>query len=326
MSEESTAGQRVALAMSPVVASDVERKSAKLTPTRCWTLLLVMLALVKLGLFNINMGANASPERIAGVARTAETLGFESLWAGEHIVLPDPQAPPSPMAPQDPCIDAVLALTWAAAATSTIRLATGIVILPQRNPLVLAKEVASLDVLSGGRLTLGVGVGYLQPEFAAIGANYDDRGAVTDDFLAAMASLWYDEHPEHHGPFSDFAGIDAYPRPVQQPIPIVIGGHSAPAYRRAVASGHGWYGFAQKPEDTAASIEGLRRAAEQVERAEHLGELEISVTPRVPLTDETVTAFAELGVHRLVPMPRPGATEAHIDALMGDAAAAVLRG
>ena len=285
-----------------------------------------MLALVKLGLFNINMGANASPERIAGVARTAETLGFESLWAGEHIVLPDPQAPPSPMAPQDPCIDAVLALTWAAAATSTIRLATGIVILPQRNPLVLAKEVASLDVLSGGRLTLGVGVGYLQPEFAAIGANYDDRGAVTDDFLAAMASLWYDEHPEHHGPFSDFAGIDAYPRPVQQPIPIVIGGHSAPAYRRAVASGHGWYGFAQKPEDTAASIEGLRRAAEQVERAEHLGELEITVTPRVPLTDETVTAFAELGVHRLVPMPRPGATEADIDALMGEAAAAVVRG
>ncbi len=285
-----------------------------------------MLALVKLGLFNINMGANASRERISGVARTAEKLGFESLWAGEHIVLPDPQAPPSPMAPQDPCIDAVLALTWAAAATSTIRLATGIVILPQRNPLVLAKEVASLDVLSGGRLTLGVGVGYLQPEFAAIGANYDDRGAVTDDFLAAMASLWYDEHPEHHGPFSDFAGIDAYPRPVQQPIPIVIGGHSGPAYRRAVASGHGWYGFAQKPPDTAASIVGLRRAAEQVERAEHLGELEMSVTPRVPLTDETVSVFAELGVHRLVPMPRPGATEADIDARMAEAAAAVVRG
>jgi probable F420-dependent oxidoreductase len=279
---------------------------------------------MKLGLFNINMGANASPERIAGVARTAESLGFESLWAGEHIVLPDPQAPPSPMAPQDPCIDAVLALTWAAAATSAIRLATGIVILPQRNPLVLAKEVASLDVLSGGRLTLGVGVGYLQPEFAAVGANYEDRGAVTDDFLAAMASLWYDEHPEHHGPFSDFSGIDAYPRPVQQPIPIVIGGHSAPAYRRAVSSGQGWYGFAQKPEDTAASIEGLRRAAEHVERPEHLGELEISVTPRVPLTDETVSAFAELGVHRLVPMPRPGATEADIDALMGEAAVAVV--
>lgn len=280
---------------------------------------------MKLGLFNINMGANATPERIAAVARTAETLGYDSLWAGEHIVLPDPQVPPSPMAPQEPCIDTLLALAWAAAATSTIRLATGIVILPQRNPVVLAKETASLDVLSGGRLTLGVGVGYLQPEFAAIGANYDERGAVTDDFLAAMTSLWYDERPEHHGPFSDFAGVDAHPRPVQQPIPIVIGGHSAAAYRRAVSSGHGWYGFAQTPDDTAASIDGLRRAAEQIDRPEHLGELEISVTPRGRLTDETVSAFAELGVHRLVPMPRPGSTEADIDAVLGEAAATIAR-
>lgn len=280
---------------------------------------------MKLGLFNINMGANATPDRIAGVARTAETLGFESLWAGEHVVLPDPQVPPSPMAPQDPCLDPLLALTWAAAATSTIRLATGIVILPQRNPVVLAKEVASVDVLSGGRLTLGVGVGYLEPEFAAVGANFAERGAVTDDFLAAMASLWYDERPEHHGRFSDFAGVDAHPRPVQQPIPIVIGGHSPAAYRRAVASGHGWYGFAQTPDDTAASIEGLRRAADEVERPEHLGELEITVTPRVRLDDETVEAYADLGVHRLVPMPRPGATEADIDALLGEAANAVLR-
>lgn len=103
----------------------------------------------------------------------------------------------------------------------------------------LAKELASLDVLSGGRLTFGVGVGYLEPEFAAIGANFADRGAVTDDFLAAMASLWYDERPEHHGPFADFAGVDAHPRPVQGPVPVVVGGHSAPAYRRAVAIGHG---------------------------------------------------------------------------------------
>jgi probable F420-dependent oxidoreductase len=279
-----------------------------------------MLRLVKLGLFSINIGANASPDRIAGVARSAEAAGFESLWAGEHIVLPDPQVPPSPMGPQDPCIDAVLALTWAAAATSTIRLATGIIILPQRNPVVLAKELASLDVLSGGRFTFGVGVGYLRPEFAAIGADYDHRGAVTDDFLAAMNSLWYDESPAHHGPFSDFAGVDAHPRPVQRPIPVVVGGHSAPAYRRAVASGHGWYGFAQKPDDTAASLEGLRRAADEVERPTHLGELEISVTPRVPLTEAAMDAFAELGVHRLVPMPRPGATAEDIDALI-DAAA-----
>ena len=136
--------------------------------------------------------------------RQAEAAGFDSIWAGEHVVLPDPQAPPSPMAPQDPALDPLLALTWAAAHTTTLRLATGIVILPQRNPVVLAKQIASLDVLSGGRFTLGLGVGYLEPEFRAIGADFANRGAVTDDFVDAMQHLWYDEHPEFHGRFADF--------------------------------------------------------------------------------------------------------------------------
>ncbi len=109
-------------------------------------------------------------------------------------------------------------------------------ILPQRNPVVLAKQIASLDVLSGGRFTFGVGVGYLEPEFRAIGANFDERGAVTDEYLDAMERLWYDEHPEFHGRFADFAGVDAHPRPVQRPIPIVVGGHTragVPPRRRA---------------------------------------------------------------------------------------------
>ena len=261
---------------------------------------------MRLGLFSINMGACAQPTGLAETAAAAERAGFESVWAGEHVVLPDPQVPPSPMAPQDAALDPLLALAWAAANTSTVRLATGIVIMPQRNPVVLAKQVASLDVLSGGRVTLGVGVGYLEPEFRAIGANYDERGAVTDEYLAAMASLWYDEHPQFHGRFADFAGVDAHPRPVQQPIPIVVGGHSAAAYRRSVAGAQGWYGFAQRPEDTAASLAGLAEAGDRVERAESLGRLEISVTPRGRLTAETAAAFAELGVDRLVVMPRPG--------------------
>ena len=121
------------------------------------------MAAVKLGLFNINMGSRCQPEMMADTARAAEAAGFESLWAGEHVILPDPQVPPSPMAPQDPAIDPLIGLTFAAAVTSTIRLATGIVILPQRNPVVLAKEMASLDVVSDGRLIFGVGVGYLKP-------------------------------------------------------------------------------------------------------------------------------------------------------------------
>ena len=282
-----------------------------------------MLAPVQLGLFSINMGPNVAPDQLADIARTAEAAGFESLWAGEHVILPNPQVPPSPMAPQDPALDPLLALAWAAAATTTIRLATGIVILPQRNPVVLAKQVATLDVLSGGRFTLGVGVGYLEPEFRAIGANFPDRGPVTDEFLEAMASLWYDEHPEFHGRFVDFGGVDAHPRPVQPRVPIVIGGHSAPAYRRAVARGDGWYGFAMTPEDVASSMDGLRIAADQVARPAELGELEISVTPRGRLNADTVAAFAELGVHRLVPMPRPSAERADVDALIESAVAAV---
>lgn len=278
---------------------------------------------MKLGLFAINMGASTTPDRLRSTAQAAEAAGFESVWAGEHVALPDPQVPPSPMAPQDPALDPLLALAWAAAATSTLRLATGIVILPQRNPVVLAKQVASLDVLSGGRVTLGVGVGYLEPEFRAIGADFDNRGAVTDEHLDAMARLWYDEHPEFHGRFADFAGIDAFPRPVQQPIPIVIGGHTKLAFRRAVARGHGWYGFALNPESAAASLEGLRAAASDTARPAELGALEITVTPRGRLTKEKAAAFAELGVHRLVPFPPPTADgitatiEASVEAVAG---------
>jgi probable F420-dependent oxidoreductase len=262
---------------------------------------------VKLGLFSINMGASSEPEQLVTTARAAEAAGFDSVWAGEHVVLPDPQVPPSPMAPQDPALDPLLALAWAAAHTSTLRIATGIVIIPQRNPVVLAKQLASLDRLSNGRVMLGVGVGYLEPEFRAIGADYENRGAVTDEYLDAMHHLWYDEHPEYHGRFADFAGVDAHPRPVQMPIPIVIGGHTARAYLRAVARGHGWYGFAMTPEGAAASLAGLRAAAAHIERPAELGELEITVTPRGRLTAETAAAFAELGVHRLVPFPPPTA-------------------
>ena len=258
---------------------------------------------MKLGLFSINMGVSTTPGGLVAVARAAEDAGFDSVWAGEHVVLPDPQVPPSPMAPQDPALDPFLALAWAAAHTSTIKLATGIVILPQRNPVVLAKQVASLDVLSNGRVVLGVGVGYLEPEFRAIGADFEHRGAVTDEYLAAMRSLWDDEHPAFHGRFVDFAGVDAYPRPVQRPIPIVVGGHTTVAYRRAVASGHGWYGFALTPETAAASVEQLRAAASEVDRPIELGELELTVTPRGRITEAKAAAFAELGVHRLVPFP-----------------------
>ena len=139
---------------------------------------------MKLGFFGINVGPCIDPGVLAAVAKAAEDAGYDSLWTGEHVVLPDPQVPPSPVPPETPFLDPAVALTWAAAATSTIRLATGIIILPQRNPLVLAKEFASLDVLSGGRVMLGVASGYLTQEFDALGIPFADRGPRTDEYIA----------------------------------------------------------------------------------------------------------------------------------------------
>jgi probable F420-dependent oxidoreductase len=274
---------------------------------------------VKLGLFAINMYACSRPAELARVARAAESAGFESVWAGEHIVLPDPQAPPSPMAPQDRALDSIIALTFAAAATERVRLGTGIIILPQRNPVVLAKELASLDVLSIGRLIFGIGVGYLRPEFEAVGAPFADRGGRTLEYLAAIRSLWEDEHPSFHGKYVDFEGVDAYPRPLQRPVPIVMGGHTPAAFRRSVEHAHGWYGFALTPEVAAECLAGLTEAATRFPRPRALGPLEITVTPRGRLTSERLEQWQELGVDRLVLFPAPAASVGEIEALIEEA-------
>src|SRR5436189_5937599 len=145
---------------------------------------------MKFGLFGINMGACSNPDAAAKVAVAAEAAGFDSLWTGEHVVLPDPQVPPSPARPDTPLLDPAVALAFLAAHTRTIRLGTGIIILPQRNPLVLAKELASVDVLSRGRLIFGIGVGYLKPEFDAIGEPFDNKSSRTIDFLEELLETW----------------------------------------------------------------------------------------------------------------------------------------
>ena len=216
---------------------------------------------MKIGLFGINFGPCAAPDTARKVAREAESAGFESLWTGEHVVLPDPQVPPSPAAPEVPMLDPTVALAFVAADTKSIRLGTGIIILPQRNPVVLAKELASLDVLSGGRLIFGIGVGYLKPEFDAIGAPFDHKGPRAEEFLAAMLALWTMPKPEFHGRFVSFGGVNAMPRPAQKPHPeIVFGGHTPEAFSRAARLAKGWYGFALNLGATAKCIEGLRAA------------------------------------------------------------------
>src|SRR5947209_12422707 len=165
---------------------------------------------LKFGLTGINGGATSYPEALAGVAQAAEMVGFDSLWAGEHHVL----ATSSTMIPATSrYLNPVVALTYVAAYTRTIRLGTGVLLLPQHQPLILAKELTSLDVLSGGRLIVGIGVGYAEEEFEALGVPFHERGAHADEYLATMRAIWSEEKPAYHGQYVSFQGVQAYPHP-----------------------------------------------------------------------------------------------------------------
>lgn len=258
---------------------------------------------MKFGLFGINFGVAGDVNAMIHIAKAAEASGLESVWTGEHVVLPDPRVEPSPSDPQTLFLDPAVALSHIAAHTSRLRLGTGVIILPQRNPLVLAKELASVDVVSNGRLIFGLGAGYLEPEFRALGAPFEDRGAVTDEAIEAIKALWTMEKPAYKGRFFNFAGIDAQPRPVQKPHPpIVVGGVSRSGARRAARYGNGWYGFLTDIEATVQSIEWIRSYVANGVRPDELGEVEISVTPPMPLTKVVVDRYEEIGVHRLIPM------------------------
>src|SRR5262245_38134886 len=199
---------------------------------------------MKFGLHSVNLHSCSHPEAAARLARAAEAAGFESLWVADHIVLPDPPVAGRPMAPDMRLLDPIVSLTFLAAHTSRVLLGTGVIILPQRQAVVLAKQLASLDVLSKGRLVFGLGVGWCEPEMRASGASFPGRGRIADDYLAAMRALWTQPSPSYRGPHVSFTGVQAMPRPVQSPVPIVVGGRTPPAFRRAVTKGNGWYGFA----------------------------------------------------------------------------------
>jgi probable F420-dependent oxidoreductase len=265
---------------------------------------------LKFGLFSLNIGAYSSPATATRLARTAEAAGFDSLWVGEHVVLPDPRIPPSPMAPEESILDPIVTLSFLAAHTTRVLLGTGIIILPQRNPLVLAKELASLDQLSEGRLLFGVGVGYLEPEFRALGVPFEDRGARTEEYLAAMRAIWSQPKPSYHGKYVSFANVQAHP---QRNIRIVMGGRSPSAYRRAAQDSVGWYGYALDLEGTTRALEGLREAEQRYQRPAELGRLEISVTPRGTINREQAEQYAALGVHRLILNPPPHASPSELE-------------
>ncbi len=255
---------------------------------------------MKFGIFGLGSGV-ADPDILRSVAQAADEAGLESLWCGEHVVLPKPRVAPSPADPDLEFLHPSVVLTYLAACTERVKLGTGIVLIAQRNPVVLAKEFASADVLSRGRMILGIGAGYLEPEFDAIGAPFRERGRRTDEAIDAMRALWNEEDPTFDGDFWQFAGIDAHPRPVTAGgVPIHVGGHSEAALRRAAERGQGWYGWMQGPDQTAGYVERLNQLCEEVERPAQLGPLEITITPPARLTEEAVEQYADAGAHRLV--------------------------
>lgn len=205
---------------------------------------------MKFGLFGMNAGAGATAGGARSAALLAEEIGLDSLWALDHVVVPSGYQTEYPYdesgkmmggAEEVPIADPLTWLTFAAAVTDRVKLATGIIVLPQRNPLVLAKQVASLDVLSGGRVVLGVGVGWLAEEFAAVGVPFADRGRRHDDYIEAMRALWSETRATVHNTYTEFDNAISLPHPVGGAVPIVIGGRSARSARRAAQIGDGYF-------------------------------------------------------------------------------------
>jgi probable F420-dependent oxidoreductase len=257
---------------------------------------------VKFGLRYANTGPYIDAARAVELAQAGEEAGFESIWTVDHVVVPAgyrstyPYASGGRMAGGDdavPIPEPLIWMAWVASATTTIKLGTGVLILPQRNPVVTAKEVGTLAHLSGGRVLLGVGVGWLEEEFAALGADFAQRGPITDEYIAAMRELWAGERPSFHGTWVSFDDAYCRPRPPGGTVPIIIGGHSPAAARRAGRLGDGFFPARGAPAEL---IDVVRRTADQAGRDPEA----IEITTSLPddLTD--IPELAARGVSRLL--------------------------
>lgn len=255
---------------------------------------------MRIGVCSANSGPYTTRDALIRLSEAAEKAGIDSIWVSEHLVVPDPKRPPSNMDPKDPILDPVTSLAFLAARTESVRLGTGIIVLPLRNPLILAKELATVDVLSGGRLVFGIGVGYVEREFDALDAPFGDRGVRTEEYLAAIRAIWTQPRPAFDGRSVSFSGVQAFPHPVQRPHPpIVMGGYAAPVMRRTIREADGWYGWGMDLDATGRRLAELRETASRVPRGEGLGPLEITITPPGDVDVETAARYAALGVDRL---------------------------
>jgi len=277
---------------------------------------------VKIGLIPVNVGVKDA-DRMIEIARTAEAVGFESLWTFEHVVVPLDYASKYPysadgkmgVAPETNFVDPLIALTSIAAHTERVRLATGVNILPQTNPLLLAKQAASLDFVSKGRFMLGVGIGWLAEEFAALGIPFERRGARFDDYIQALRKVWSGEIVEHESEHLHWQGFKSHPTPIQKPFPVIIGGSKGKAFERIARYGDGWYAPTANVSQLAALLPALDAACAAVGRKRSSVEITAMWIPPLEGVD-TVPRYQELGVSRLlVPLPALAAGAGPIDGI-----------
>jgi probable F420-dependent oxidoreductase len=280
---------------------------------------------MKVGVQLPHFGPQASGPGAVEVAETAERLGFDSVWVGDHIVYPEDQIPRFGAV----FFEALTTLGWVGARTRRIALGTGVLVLPYRHPLVLAKELATLDALSGGRLVVGVGAGWNEAEFAALGVPFAERGDWTDEAIRLLRVLWTDDRPTFEGHRFRVSGLVVSPRPASPP-PIWVGGVTPRARRRAAELGDGWLPIWHRPTGRGFTVEGLREAIDELgERAARAGRprpvlaglmpialLDDPGDERQPLVGppgfvvETLARFREAGLEHVVLNPYYGISPA----------------
>jgi probable F420-dependent oxidoreductase len=262
---------------------------------------------MKIGIVSINVGGPSTAESMVELVQHAEAAGIESVWTFEHVVVPTDYESKYPYArsgkmgipPEAWFLDPLISLAHVAAATKTIRLGTGVNIFPQGNPLLFAKQAASLDALSGGRLTLGLGIGWLAEEYAAMGTPFKRRGARFDDYLAAVKKVWSGDVVEHESEFLSWHGFKSHPTPVQKPHPpILIGGTSIKTLQRVVSAADGWYAPSDSQKELSEKIALLKEMAAEAGRP--FESIDITTNWRIAKRPDALPELEELGIKRAV--------------------------
>jgi len=264
---------------------------------------------MKIGISGIGIGTTPGPDKVSTIAVNAERLGYSTIWAPEHVVLLDQYSSHYPYSPDHrlnmpmtrPFADPFITLTCAAMVTSKIRLATGICLVPEHNPLVLAKVIATLDFVSKGRVILGVGIGWLEEEFHAVGVPWERRAQRTRDYITAMRKLWGDELSSYAGEFVRFEGARSFPKPIHgAKLPVFFGGESGPALKRAAEYGDGWYGLNMDLNETTARIKRLEEMLKANGR--NRSDIEIAIRPSAiaSITKDDLKRYRDAGVDELV--------------------------